>query len=621
MTSIHDGAFSDEQKQFLQGFASGCDVARSSRGLPTFADVLGVSNSAAPISSTRNDASHADATHVDAAHVDATRPDDEHFAAWESTLKNGQKLCPEEEMKRKSNPLDAWDEIVQHARDGKNPKGLDVLRFKTHGLFYVAPAQDSFMCRLRFHGGILSSSQLRKVAEVARCYGGGYSDITTRANLQIREIAIQNAPRLLMELQDAGIVARGSGADNIRNITGSPTSGIDRDELFDTRSLSQDLQHHILHHREMYGLPRKFNIAFDGGGAISSVADTNDIGFVAVRVRDGHKVTAGVYFRVQLGGITGHGDFARDTGLMLRPEECVPVAAAMVKLFIAHGDRTDRKKARLKYVLDAWGFEKFLDETQKLLPFEMQRFALEKCEARPVVQKHGHLGVHPQKQENLHYIGVLLPVGRINNEQMIGLARLADLYGSGTIRLTVWQNLLISDVQERDIDRVLDELKGLGLTTQASSIRGALVACTGSRGCKFANADTKGDALRIADALEPLIQIDAPLNIHLTGCHHSCAQHYIGDIGMLGTKIEEGDDMVDGYHLFLGGGYGEEQGVAREVLRDIKADDAPQVLESLLRRYRETRESELETFLEWSRRHTTEALHDMAQSVLEPQSV
>ncbi len=600
--ALQNNGFSDEQKNFLQGFVSGTDLARSSRNLPTFASALGLSQTAQNVSSSTQNVP----VNV------PVGPDAIHFEAWNRTEAEGGKLCPEEAMKRASNPLDAWDEIVQHAEENRNPKGLDVFRFKTHGIFYVAPAQDSFMCRMRFHGGILTSFQMRKVAEMARLYGGGYTDVTTRANLQIREIAVANAPDLLMGLQDAGIVTRGAGADNLRNITGAPTAGIDREELFDTRPLTAEMHYHILHHRELYGLPRKFNIAFDGGGAISAVADTNDIGFLAVRVLDGKSLPEGVYFRVQLGGITGHGDFARDTGLMLKPEECVPVASAMVKVFIAHGDRTDRKKARLKYLLDRWGVEKFLEETQKLLPFPMGRFPLEECEARPQTQKHGHLGVHAQRQDGLFYIGVLLPVGRIQNEQAVGLADIADKYGSGTIRLTVWQNLLISDVREENVDRVLEAVKQLGLAAEASSIRGALVACTGNQGCKFANTNTKGHALQIADSLEARLKIDTPLNIHLTGCPNSCAQHYIGDIGMLGTKVEEGDDMVEGYHLYVGGGYGDEQGIAREILREMKASDADRVLSALLENYQATREHETETFLEWCRRFSTEELQAMA---------
>jgi ferredoxin-nitrite reductase len=191
--------------------------------------------------------------------------------------------------------------------------------------------------------------------------------VTTRANLQLREIGPRHTVPLLMGLADLGIINRGSGADNIRNVTASPTAGIDRQELIDTRPLARELHHYILNHREMYGLPRKFNIAFDGGGTIAALEDTNDIGFTAVRVAEEKSVPAGVYFRLTLGGITGHKDFARDTGFMVRPEHCTVVSHAIVNAFSELGDRSDRKKARLKYVLDKMGFDGFLNEVEKHL--------------------------------------------------------------------------------------------------------------------------------------------------------------------------------------------------------------------------------------------------------------
>src|SRR5204863_8544410 len=173
--------------------------------------------------------------------------------------------------------------------------------------------------------------KLRAVAAIAEELGGGYAHVTTRANLQIREIGPRHAQRVLERLADAGLTSRGAGADNIRNITGNPTAGIDPAELYDTRPLGLALHHAILNHRELYGLPRKFNIAFDGGGSVASLEDTNDIGFRAVRAK------GEVGFRVAVGGITGHGDFAGDLGVAIAPEQCVPVAVAIVRLFIDEG--------------------------------------------------------------------------------------------------------------------------------------------------------------------------------------------------------------------------------------------------------------------------------------------
>src|SRR5205823_7886781 len=244
-------------------------------------------------------------------------------------------------------------------------KSTDVFLHKFHGLFYVAPNQDSFMLRLRLPGGILSAYQAKGLADIAERFGGGNVDITTRANLQIREIGAAHPLDVLTALDELGLTSRGAGADNIRNLTGSPLAGIDPQELIDTRPLTRGLYHYILNHRELYGLPRKFNIAFDGGGRIGVLEDTNDIGFAAVKIGPGKPVPEGVYFRMLLGGLTGHGNFAQDSGVLLEPGETVAAAAAIVRVFIDHGDRTDRKKARLKYLIERWGLDTLMSEAAR----------------------------------------------------------------------------------------------------------------------------------------------------------------------------------------------------------------------------------------------------------------
>ena len=204
----------------------------------------------------------------------------------------------------------------------------------------------------------------------------------------------------------------------MRNITATPTAGIDRDELIDPRPFAKALHYYILNHRDMYDLPRKFNVAFDGGGAITTVADTNDIGFVAVRVPENQGVAPGIYFRVELAGITGHQQFAKDSGILVKPDQCVAVAAAIIRVFVENGDRTNRKRARLKYVIDKWGIPKYLEEVEKKLAFPLLRLPLEQCEARKPPIQHGHIGVFKQVQTGLNYIGVVITVGRMTSKQM-----------------------------------------------------------------------------------------------------------------------------------------------------------------------------------------------------------
>jgi ferredoxin-nitrite reductase len=329
VTNAADTPFTADQQEYLKGFMAGVEARRAVAGQPL-------------------------------APVEAADADDPHRAAQDRTVAAGGKLTAEEEAKRRKHPLDRFDEVSAMAADARFPKGTDIFLAKFFGMFYVAPAQNAYMCRLRIPGGILNAHQFRGVAAIAEDLGGGYADITTRANLQIREIEPDKPPEVLMRLADIGLTSRGAGADNIRNITGSPTAGIDKQELIDTRPQARALHHFILHHRELYGLPRKFNIAFDGGGRVAVLEDTNDIAFSAVQVAGGFGVLEGVYYRLGLGG-TGHRDFACATDVIVRPEDTTRIAEAVVRVFIAEGDRTDRTKARLKYVLDRWGVPRFLE--------------------------------------------------------------------------------------------------------------------------------------------------------------------------------------------------------------------------------------------------------------------
>ena len=572
--------FTPEQKRYLEGFSSGLQIARLGRG-PT-------------------------------ARAKPSGPDAEHIAAQDRVLAAGKKLSDQEKFKRDEHPFDAYHRLQDQAAKNEFPKPADNFRWRYYGLFYVAPAQNSYMCRLRIPNGIVKHWQLTGLADLAERYGDGYSHVTTRANFQIREIEPKSAIDLLEAIVDLGLCSKGTGADNIRNVTGTPTAGIDPQELLDTRPYARAWHHHILNERALYGLPRKFNVAFDGAGRIAALEDTNDIGFQAVEVKDGFGVEPGVWFRLALGGITGHGDFARDTGVVLKPADATKVADAIVRVFTAHGDRTDRNKARLKYVLDAMGFEKFLGLVEEKLGAKLIRVPAEAVAARPNADRAAHIGVHAQKQEGLNWIGVVLPVGKLTGDQMRGLAKVAQDLGDGDIRLTVWQNLLISGVPADKVALVEAAIEALGLATKASAIRAGLVACTGNTGCRFAASDTKGHAEQIALWCEARVELDTPVNIHLTGCHHSCAQHYIGDIGLIACKVPVSEeDTVEGYHILVGGGSGPDATLARELFRDVKADDAPHIIEGMLKTYLSRRASPEETFHVFTKHHDDAALNTL----------
>ena len=581
IAALQSGEFTSEQKQYLQGFFAGVRQRGESPLVAQTGDGL---IPADPSMSQRNL---------------ATAPEEE---MWHNTPISD--LAREERWKYEQDPFAMWDKVLQYSGQDQAPSEDDKFRLKYLGLFHVAPAQDSFMLRLRTPGGILLAYQLRGLAQLAEEYGCGRADLTTRSNIQLREFRPHDIIRVLNRVQTLGLTSRGSGADNIRNITASPLTGLDPNELIDVAPMAEATQAYIINSPEMYHLPRKFNIAFDNGGTVSVLTDTNDIGFLAVRVAESCSVPSGIYFRVMLSGITGHRQFASDCGLLLRPEEVISVAAAMVRVFVRHGDRTNRKKARLKYLLDQWGVDRFLDETQKLLSFPLIRVPQSECEPRGEIDRSAHIGVHRQAQTGLHYIGVVIPVGNLPARQMRAIADMAEKFGSGDLRLTVWQNLIVPNIDEKDLPAAMQAIQDAGLDYSAGAVLRGTVACTGNQGCRFAAANTKLHAVDLARQLDARFPIlNQPVNLHVTGCHHSCAQHYVGDIGLMAVKV----GGEEGYQVVVGGGADGDQGIGRELFSAIRASDLYPLLEGLLSAYSAERNSD-ETFLHFTRRHEVVAL-------------
>ena len=580
MVTLENSGFTEEQTSYLSGFVSG---VLQSRDLPFLGQ------------DTNRRFTHEPTIAVEKT-VFGTALDD---------------LCREERIKYEKNGLDCYDSILANAATDSFPEDGDVFRYKFHGLFFVTPAQESLMLRCRIAGGALSSHQFRGLAEIAADWGPGRIDLTTRANVQVRGIMPTNCPGVLMKLTDLGLTSQGAGADNIRNITATPTAGFDPDELIDVMPYARAMHHYILKNRDLYGLPRKFNIAYDSGGRVSVCADTNDIGFYAIRVgTHAQGIPAGVYFRMQLCGITGHKQFATDCGVLLTPDETIAVSAALIRVFIENGDRTNRKKARLKYLVDDWGIPKTLDESQKKLAFPLRYLPLESCEPSKPKTKHGHLGIHPQT-DGKNYLGVLIPVGQMSCEQVQHICDIADRYGRGEIRLTVWQNLIIPGIPDDRLEAAAAAVIAAGFDYRPSTITGGIIACTGSRGCKYAAADTKGNAVALGEYLNSRLELDTPVNLHLTGCPHSCAQHYIGDVGMMGVRVKTASgETVDGYNIVLGGGVDDTQTVAREVWKAVAYTDIPPLLEKLLTTY-QTQRVQGESFAQFTKRHTPESLQAM----------
>ncbi len=522
-------------------------------------------------------------------------------------------LCKEENAKYETHVLDLWDQIVEHNDANKIAEGITQFMFRHWGVFNVEPASPGYMCRLRLPSCMLRGDQMVALGDIAEHIAGGYAHITTRGSIQFREIKPNRILDLLAALYDFGMSCKGSGADSARNITASPLAGIDSQEVYDLHKYGIHLSHRIVNTRDLNGLPRKFNISFDNAGSISCLSDTNDVGFLAVKVTDNPQgIEPGVYCRLFLGGITGHEDFAKDTGMICLPEDTPEISEAILRVFLEHGDRTNRKKARFKYVLDAHGFDWVCEKIQEKLvemgkDIKLMALSAEFEQPRPEVKRQAHIGVHSQAQQGLSYIGVALKMGRLSPEQLRLLGRVAMQYGNNDVRLTVWQNAIIANVPDDKVAEAVAAIEALDMPTSANAFAAGAVACTGKWACKLANAYTKEDGLAIVEHLQSRYTLDQPINIHLTGCPNSCAQHYISDIGLIGTSAEDGSE---GYNVFVGGGTDQDRGLGRLLCGPIASRDICQLADKVIGNYLNTRNQD-ESFIQFTHRHSQQALQDI----------
>lgn len=524
------------------------------------------------------------------------------------------KQTKEEKIKSDQHPFDAYSELRRKAKEKLPPEPEDIFRFKWNGLFWLAPVHDGYMCRLRIPGGFLKANQFRELGSVATDLASGFLQVTTRNNLQIRIIPPEHTTELLRRVVDCGLHSRGTGADNIRNITANPTTGIDPHELIDVKPLVEDLQAVIMNDIEFYDLPRKYNISFHGGGLVPVAEDTNDIGLRAF------KKSEKVYFQILLGGVTGHQEFAEYSGVVCEPKDAVEITAIMTKIFARNGSRKSRGKSRLIYLLKDWGFEKFIEETEKELGYKLERLGEDEIpvhEATLPDVPHAHLGVHEQSQEGYSYVGVSTPVGLIQADEIEAIANVAEKYGTGELRLTIFQNVIIPHVENKNTDKAVKELEEAGLVTKQSQFRGGTVACTGNRYCKYSSADTKGHAVALGEYIDTKLELDQPINVHVTGCPHSCAQHYVGDIGLLGCKVDQDGEAVEGFHVFVGGGFGKAKNFGRQLFQSVTAgDELNHKVHGLLAGYLKEREGK-QSFQEYTTSKSIEDLQGISEKYTE----
>ncbi|PIG93444.1 ferredoxin--nitrite reductase [Gloeocapsopsis sp. IPPAS B-1203] len=464
-----------------------------------------------------------------------------------------------------------WEAIDETDRDH---------RLKWVGLFFRPVTPGKFMMRMRIPNGIVTSHQMRVLGEVVQRYGDdGNADITTRQNIQLRGIRIEDFPDIFNRFRAAGLTSVQSGMDNVRNITGDPVAGLDADELFDTRELVCQVQDMITNNGEgnpeFTNLPRKFNIAITGGRDNSVHAEINDLAFIPGFKNDtfGFNVIVGGFFSAK------RCDAAVPLHAWVPPEDVVAVCRVVLEIFRDSGLRANRQKSRLMWLIDEWGIEKFRAEVEKKLGKELQP-AAEKDEID--WEKRDHVGVFRQKQAGLNYVGLHIPVGRLYAQDMFEIARLAEVYGNSEIRLTVEQNLIIPNIPDSRLDAFLAEPLLQRFSISPETLTRGLVSCTGAQFCNFALIETKNRALGMIKALESELHFTRPVRIHWTGCPNSCGQPQVADIGLMGTKVRKNGKAVEGVDIYMGGKVGKDAHLGTCVTKGIPCEDLQPVLRDLL---------------------------------------
>ncbi|MGD1860114.1 MAG: ferredoxin--nitrite reductase [Leptolyngbyaceae cyanobacterium] len=497
------------------------------------------------------------------------------------------KLNKVEVAKAAKDGLAVRDELEHFAKIGwENVEKSDLeLRLKWLGIFFRPVTPGQFMLRMRTPNGYLDSKRMRLLADIIQRYGDdGSGDITTRQNIQLRGVRLEDTPDIFRRLKDADMTTMQSGFDNVRNITGSPIAGIDPDEVVDTRELVQQLQDMLTDcgrgNEEFSNLPRKFNIALEGSRDNSIHAEINDIAFVPAE-RDGK-----IGFNVLVGGYLSAQRCAEAVSLdvWVPPNhQVLDVSRAILTVYttngLAAGLRTKRAKARLMWLVEKWGLERFRAAIEQAMGQTL-------APASPVTlidrDKQDHLGVHPQKQAGFAYVGLHVPAGRLSADTMFELARLADVYGNGEIRLTVEQNVILPFIPEERVPILLAEPLLQTLRIAPPPLSRSLVSCTGSKYCNFAQIETKGRGVAIAQQLDEQLHIPQRVRIHWTGCPNSCGQAQAGDIGLIGTKTRKDGETVEAVDIYMGGKVGKDAELGHLIRKSVPCDELPEVLTDLL---------------------------------------
>ncbi len=483
-----------------------------------------------------------------------------------------------EEYKKEKDGLDILHDLPRYAAEGWQAiTDGDKERLKWAGVFFRRQTPGHFMMRLRIPNGIMTAMQLRTLGEISAEFGKGFADITTRQQIQLRWFTINDVPRIWDQLSAVNLISLQTGMDNIRGVVGCPVAGLTPNELFDASPVVREFTNLFVGNKAFTNLPRKFNVTITACKEVCTHAESQDLALTpALKEIDGAQLAG---FNVAVGGKLGSGGFriASPLNVFVTPGEAAAVCSHIVAIFRDHGARELRTKARLAFLIENWGVEKFRNELERRVDRPLASAGMDQR-----TQKHtDHVGVFRQKQAGLNYVGLAVPVGRMTSEQMLAVAQLAETYGTGQLRLTVGQNLILPNVPDSKIGELTEETVLQELRYDPSEVMRGLVSCTGMDYCHFALIDTKGWALKSARALESKLGKTQPLRMHWSGCPASCGNHTVADIGLLGKNIKLNGEIVEAVDVFAGGAAGVETNFPVKILEDVPCEDLPDVIAGL----------------------------------------
>jgi sulfite reductase (ferredoxin) len=531
-----------------------------------------------------------------------------------------------ERLKRELNPWEAFDQIRSFALAGRDAVTAEWAGayFKWWGIYTQGDgagvlggkggegkATEFFMMRIGIPNGILNAKQLRVIADITRKYARNLADITVRQNIQLHWLTIENLPDVVQALDAVGLSPKGACGDVLRNVTGCPLAGLANDELIDASPLALAMAHELTANPDYYNLPRKFKVSITGCASWCCYPEINDIGLTAVRRsgKDGEEI--GYSVRVA-GGLSADPHLALKLDAFVQQHQAADVVRGITTLFRdQQGLRESRDRARMKHLFlkEGWDAAKFLAELEKRLGYKLDP-AVEEILPDDVLRD--HVGIHPQRDPELRYIGASVLRGRLSGDQLAAIADLSERYGTGDIRCTVMQNFIIVNVPKARASELAHELKAIGIPVAGTPFWRGAIACTGSEFCKLAITETKAFTRWLVDEMqERLPQFDQQLKLHVTGCPNSCGQHWIADIGIEGKKIKQDGRMVDAYYFCVGGAVGQYAKIARPIGYRCPADQVPDAIERLLRAYLQQR-YQGENLRSWFARQSDEDLRGRA---------